>query len=57
MELPEDEILQRHAKQCAQGKRNCLLPNEYGITCITCSYNVIKQKHELTKSQRKKEFH
>ena len=28
------------------------LPNEYERTCIPCGYNVIKQKPELSKTQR-----
>ena len=54
MELPEDEITQKYAKQCRRCKRNALLPYEYEWTCISCGYNVIKRKHELYKMQRKK---
>ena len=53
MELTEDEIIEKHATRCGHCKRNTLLPYEYERTCISCGYNVIKRKHELTKSQRK----
>ena len=54
MELTEDEILQKNAKNCGHCKRNTLLPYEHEFTCITCGYNVNKRKHELSKIQRKK---
>ena len=36
MELTEDEILQKYAKNCGLCKRNTLLPYEYEITCLSC---------------------
>ena len=54
MELTEDEIIQKYAKNCGHCKRNTLLPYEYEFTCIVCGYNVNKLKHELSKIQRKK---
>ena len=58
MELTEDEVIQKYAKQCRHCNRNRLLPYEYEFTCIACGYNVIKRKHELSKIQRKKnKFH
>ena len=54
MELTEDEIIQKNAKQCFHCDRNMLLPYEYEITCIACGYNVNKRKQELSKIQRKK---
>ena len=54
MELTEDEILQKYAKNCGHCKRNCLLPYEYGFTCLSCGYNVSKRNHQLSKIQRKK---
>ena len=54
MRLSEDEIIEKYAKKCGHCNRNTLLLYEYEITCITCSYNVIKRKHELAKIQRKK---
>ena len=54
MEPSEDEIIQKNAKQCGHRKRNTFLPYEYEWTCISCGYNVIKRKHDLSKNQRKK---
>ena len=54
MELTEDEIIEKYAKHCGHCKRNTLLPHEYEFTCIVCGFNVIKQKHQLSKIQRKK---
>ena len=54
MELTEDEIIRKYAKNCGHCNRNTLLPYEYEFTCITCGYNVNKRNHELSKIQRKK---
>ena len=54
MELTEDEIIEKYAKQCRHCNRNTLLPYEYEYTCFSCGYNVNKRKHELSKIQRKK---
>ena len=54
MELTEDEIIQKYAKNCGHCKRNSLLPYEYEWTCFSCGYNVHKRKNELSKIQRKK---
>ena len=54
MELTEDQIIEKHAKQFGQCRKNTLLPYEYEYTCILCGYIVIKRKHELTKNQQKK---
>ena len=54
MDLTEDEIIQKYAKTCRHCNRNTLLPYEYEFTCIACSNNVNKRKHELSKIQRKK---
>ena len=54
MKLTEDEIIQKYAKNCGHCNRNTLLPYEYEWTCLSCGYNVIKRKHELSKIQRKK---
>ena len=53
MELTEDEIIEKYAKQSRHCNRNTLLPHEYEYTCISCGYNVNKRKHELSKIQRK----
>ena len=52
MDLSEDEYIQKCGKNCGQCKRNTLLPYEYLITCVSCGYNVVRRKHELTKIQR-----
>ena len=54
MNLSEDEIIQKYAKNCRHCNRNTLLPYEYEFTCFSCGYNVNKRKNELTKIQRKK---
>ena len=54
MELTENQIFEKDAKQCRHSTRNTLLPYEIEWSCIACSYNVIKQKNELSKKQRKK---
>ena len=54
MELTEVEFIKKIAERCGHCNRNCLLPYEYEWTCIAFGYNVIKQKHQLTKKQRKK---
>ena len=54
MELTEDESIQKYAKKCLHCNRNMLLPYEYEWTCFSCGSNVYKQKHELSKIQKKK---
>ena len=54
MNLSEDQIIEKYAKQCGHCKRNTLLPQEYEFTCVSCGYNIIKRKQELSKIQRKK---
>ena len=54
MELSEDEISKTYGKQCGHCNRNTLLPYEYEVTCVSCGYDVIKWKHELSWIQRKK---
>ena len=56
MELTEDQIPEKHAKDLGQCGRNMLLPYEYGFTCNSCGYNVIKRKHEFSKISGKKNF-
>ena len=36
MELTEDQIFEKSAKQCGYCKRNTLLPYEYEFTCVSC---------------------
>ena len=52
MELKEDELIQNYGKNCGHCSRNTLLPYEYEYTCLSCGYNVINQKTELSKFQR-----
>ena len=54
MELTEDEIILKYAKNCGHCNRNTLLPYEYEFSCLSCGFNVSKRKHELSKIQRKK---
>ena len=44
----------KNGKHCGHCNRNTLLPYKYEFTCISCGFNIIKRKHELTKIQRKK---
>ena len=54
MELTEDEIIQKYGKRCGHCNRNTLLPYEYERSCLSCGFNLIKRKHELSGIQRKK---
>ena len=54
MNLSEDEFIEKYGKKCGYCNRNTLLPYEYKWTCISCGFNLIKRKHQLTKIQRKK---
>ena len=54
MELTEDRIIEKYGKQCGHCSRKILLPYEYEFTCIGCGFNLIKRKHELSKSQQQK---
>ena len=54
MELTEDETIQKYGKNCGHCNQNILLPYDYEFICFPCGYNVIKRKHELSKTQRKK---
>ena len=54
MELTEDQIFEKHGNQCCQCNGNTLVPYEYEFTCVSCRYNVMERKHELSKIQTKK---
>ena len=54
MNLSEDEIIEKYAKNCGHCNRNTLLPYEYEWFCFSCNYVVCKRKNELSKIQRKK---
>ena len=56
MELTEDQVIEKYAKHQTDCSQKMLLPYEYERICLSCGYNVIKRKHELTKNQRKKNF-
>ena len=53
MELAEDERIEKYAKHCGHCGRNTLFPYENEWTCISCGFNLMKRKHELSGSQRK----
>ena len=55
MELTEDEIIQKYAKQCPSCDNYALLPYEYEFTCLFCGQNIIKTKNQLSKNSRKKQ--
>ena len=52
--MSEDEIIERYVKKCGPCNQNTLLPYSYEWTCISCGFNLIKGKHELSKIHRKK---
>ena len=54
MQLSAEEFLQKYAKHCGHCNRNTFLPYEYEWTCVSCGFNLIKRKHELSKKQQKK---
>ena len=54
MQLTENEINEKYGKRCGHCIRNSLLPYENDWTCISCGFNSINRKHELSKTQRKK---
>ena len=56
MKLIADQINEKSAKHCGDCLRNTLLPYEHEWTIISCRFNLIKRKHELSKIQRKKNF-
>ena len=54
MKLTEDQIIENYGKNSGHYGWNTFPLNEYEFTCISCGYNVIKRKHELSKIQRNK---
>ena len=56
MDLTADEIIEKYEQQCGHWNRNTLLQYSYEWSCVSCGYNVIKRKHEHSKTQRKKNF-
>ena len=54
MKMSEDELIERYGNKCGHCSRNTLLRYEYDFTCLSCGYNIIKRKKELTHLQNKK---
>ena len=54
MELTEDEIIEQNGKNCGHCNLNTLLPYEYEWSCLSCRFNIIERKHDISKIQRKK---
>ena len=52
--MSEDHNFEKLGKNCGSCSRNTLLPHDYEWTGLSCGYNKIKRKHELSKNQRKK---
>ena len=50
MQQSEDEIIKKYGEQFLHCSRNTLLPYKFEWFCISCGYNVIKRKHELSKT-------
>ena len=58
MQLSENEIIQNYGKHCGPCNRIVLLPFGYEWTSVSCGFNLIERKHELSEVQRKKnKFH
>ena len=54
MNLSEEERSENYEKLSGHRNRNTLLSCENEWTCVSCGYNVIKTKHQLSKIHRKK---
>ena len=54
MQLAEDEITEKYAKPCGHCDRKVLLTYEFEWTCISCAFNVVKGKLELSEIPGKK---
>ena len=54
MELSQEEIIQKNAKQCKHCFRKTLLIYEDEYSWVVCNYNVLKRKNELSKISWKK---
>ena len=48
------KLISKNAKQCLHCNQNTLLPYEYEFIGLSCGYNVIKRKHELTEITKNK---
>ena len=56
MNLSEVDSIEKYGKEGDHFSRNTLLPYEHEVTCFVCGFNLIKRKHELHKTQRKKNY-
>ena len=54
MQLSEDETIENYDEKIGHCNENTLVPYDYEFTCFSCRYNVLKRKHELSKTKRKK---
>ena len=54
MNSSEDEIFEEYAKKHGHCLQNTLPPTEFEFSRISCGYNIIKKKNELSKIQRKR---
>ena len=54
MELTEDEIIQKYARNCMHCTRNLLLPYEYELSCFVYGSDMIKRRNKLNKIWRNK---
>ena len=54
MDRSEDEIIEKYGKGCGHCNRDTLLPYAFEFTGISCRFNLIKRKHELSETQRKR---
>ena len=48
MELSDDQIIEKFAKQRLLSLRKTIAPYECEWTCTACGYNVIRRKNEVT---------
>ena len=44
MELTEDEVIEKYAKQCMHFTRNTLSPFESEFFCVACECDAVKHK-------------
>ena len=56
MELSEQKIIEKYAKECNPCLRITFLPHEYEYTCFTCGYNEKKRKSDLSKKSPNEKF-
>ena len=54
MEFTDNQLIEKHGKECKNCSRNTFSTYECEWTCISCAFNVTKLKKELSKTSRKK---